>query len=106
MRGSRRGINTVDEEGNPISPVVVTTPGRMYLADILPRSPKVPFSLINRLLTKREITTVIDEVYRHCGQKETCIFADRMMSLGFGQAARAGFRSVRMIWSFRTRRLA
>ena len=82
--------NTVDAEGNPISPVVVTTPGRMYLAEILPRSPDVPFSLINRLLTKSEITQVIHEVYRHCGQKETCIFADRMMSMGFGQAAKAG----------------
>ncbi len=82
--------HTVDEDGNPISPVVVTTPGRMYLAEILPRSPKVPFSLINRILTKREITQVIDEVYRHCGQKETCIFADRMMAMGFSQAARAG----------------
>ena len=77
-------------KAKPITTVVVTTPGRMYLAEILPRSKDVPFSLINRLLTKREITQVIDEVYRHCGQKETCIFADRMMSLGFGHAARAG----------------
>ena len=46
--------------------------------------------LINRLLTKKEITNVIDAVYRHCGQKETVIFADRMMGLGFHYACRAG----------------
>ena len=36
--------------------------------------------LINRLLTKKEITNVIDQVYRHCGQKETVIFCDRLMA--------------------------
>ena len=67
-----------------------TTPGRMLLSEILPRNKMVPFSVINRVLTKKEITNVIDVVYRHCGQKETVIFADRMMELGFGHACRAG----------------
>ena len=42
------------------------------------------------MLTKKEISQVIDEVYRHCGQKETVIFADRMMNLGFTYACKAG----------------
>jgi DNA-directed RNA polymerase subunit beta' len=33
---------------------------------------------------------MIDAVYRHCGQKETVIFCDRIMALGFAQAFRAG----------------
>jgi len=33
---------------------------------------------------------VIDHVYRHCGQKDTVIFCDRLMTLGFGQACDAG----------------
>jgi DNA-directed RNA polymerase subunit beta' len=33
----------------------------------------VPFQLINQCLTKKEISNVIDCVYRHCGQKETVI---------------------------------
>ena len=70
--------------------VINTTPGRMLLSELLPKHPNVPFSLINRLLTKKEITTVIDSVYRHCGQKETVIFADRMMGMGFAQACKAG----------------
>ena len=81
---------TRDEDGNEVLQKVVTTPGRMILADLLPRHFKVPFSLVNRLLTKKEITNVIDAVYRHCGQKESVIFCDRMMSLGFYYACRAG----------------
>ena len=69
---------------------VRTTAGRMLLSQILPRHPRVDFAMINRLLTKREVSHVIDEVYRHCGQKETVLFADRIMKLGFGQACRAG----------------
>ncbi|MGH6885140.1 MAG: DNA-directed RNA polymerase subunit beta', partial [Geminicoccales bacterium] len=70
---------------------VETTPGRMLLFDILPKNPAVSFDrLLNQLLTKREITQVVDEVYRHCGQKETVVFADRLMTLGFSYAAKAG----------------
>ncbi len=70
--------------------VVDTTPGRMMLSQILPRHPQLPFDLINRVLTKREISDVIDALYRHCGQKETVLFCDRIMSLGFRHACNAG----------------
>jgi DNA-directed RNA polymerase subunit beta' len=82
--------HTVDENNNPITIRVETTAGRMLLSEVLPRHPKVPFSLINRLLTKKDIQNVIDIVYRHCGQKETVIFADRIMGLGYAHACRAG----------------
>ncbi|MEQ8441438.1 MAG: DNA-directed RNA polymerase subunit beta' [Alphaproteobacteria bacterium] len=81
---------TVDNEGNPKVERVLTTPGRMLLAQILPKHPHLPFSLINRLLTKKDIQNLIDVVYRHTGQKETVIFCDRLMGLGFGWACRAG----------------
>ncbi len=81
---------TVDSEGNPITLRIDTTPGRMILSEILPRHPNVPYSLVNKLLTKKEISEAIDDVYRHCGQKETVIFADRMMAIGFSNACRAG----------------
>ena len=80
----------MNAEGKKVRQMVVTTPGRMLMAQILPRNPNVPFSLINRTLTKKNVSDVIDAVYRHCGQKECVIFADRMMGLGFGQAAKAG----------------
>ncbi|HEV2549934.1 MAG TPA: DNA-directed RNA polymerase subunit beta' [Stellaceae bacterium] len=69
---------------------VVTTPGRMLLAEILPHHANIGFDLVNRLLTKKEISNVIDQVYRHCGQKETVIFCDRLMAIGFQQACKAG----------------
>ncbi|HTW34795.1 MAG TPA: DNA-directed RNA polymerase subunit beta', partial [Rhizomicrobium sp.] len=81
---------TVDAEGKPIIRRVESTPGRMMIAEILPRSPKIPFELVNRLLRKQEISQLIDEVYRHCGQKETVLFADALMSLGFREACKAG----------------
>ena len=80
----------VDDQGNPVTTRVETTAGRMLLSEILPRNKNIPFSMINRLLTKKDVTNVIDTVYRHCGQKETVIFADRMMGLGYRHACRAG----------------
>ncbi|MGH6887646.1 MAG: DNA-directed RNA polymerase subunit beta' [Rhizomicrobium sp.] len=81
---------TVDREGNPITRRVDSTPGRMMIAELLPRSTKIPFELANRLLRKQEISQLIDEVYRHCGQKETVLFCDAIMGLGFREACKAG----------------
>ncbi|WP_119677620.1 DNA-directed RNA polymerase subunit beta' [Indioceanicola profundi] len=82
--------HTVDDQGNPITVRVTTTPGRMLLSELLPRHPALKFETINRLLTKKDVQNVIDMVYRHCGQKETVIFADRLMKLGFTNAFKAG----------------
>jgi DNA-directed RNA polymerase subunit beta' len=81
---------TVDETGKPTTLIVESTPGRMIMSDLFPRHKNLPFSLINTVLTKKEITGVIDIIYRHCGQKETVIFCDRMMKLGFKYACVAG----------------
>ena len=82
--------NTVDADNKPITVVVDTTPGRMMMAQVLPRHPDVPFEVLNRVLTKKDVSNLIDVVYRHCGQKETVIFCDRMMALGFTNACKAG----------------
>jgi DNA-directed RNA polymerase subunit beta' len=83
-------FRTVDEKNKPVSHIYETTPGRMLLGDLLPRKPNISFDLLNRLLTKKDISHMIDVVYRHCGQKETVIFCDRIMGLGFAYACRAG----------------
>ncbi len=80
----------VDENGDRLTEIVETTPGRMILSELLPRHPNVPFSVLNQVLTKKEITNMIDTVYRHCGQKDTVIFCDRMMKLGFKYACISG----------------
>ncbi len=80
----------MDAEGKESWEVVETTPGRMMLGELLPKKPGVRFSLINQLLTKKAISGLIDAVYRNCGQKETVIFCDRIMGLGFYHAFKAG----------------
>lgn len=65
-----------------------TTVGRAILSDILPAG--LSFDLINQALKKRQISRLIDECYRHCGLKETVIFADQLMYTGFSYSTRAG----------------
>ncbi len=80
----------VDDEGNVKVGLVETTPGRIIVSETLPKHQHVPFSLVNRLLRKKEIGEIIDIIYRHCGQKETCLFVDKIMTLGFTNACKAG----------------
>ena len=80
----------LDADGKRVKRWFDTTPGRVVLGSVLPESTKVSFDIVNRLMTKREISSMIDTVYRHCGQKETVIFCDRIMALGFHHAFKAG----------------
>ncbi|MCV0382890.1 MAG: DNA-directed RNA polymerase subunit beta' [Erythrobacter sp.] len=83
-------VPQADENGNTQMKRFVTTPGRMLIGECLPKNHKVPYDVINRLLTKKEIGDVIDQVYRHTGQKDTVLFADAIMTLGFRNAFKAG----------------
>lgn len=83
-------ISYIDDNGEAKYGLVDTTPGRLMVAEILPQHKDVPFSLVNRLVKKKEIGEIIDIIYRHCGQKETVMFVDRLMSLGFQNACKAG----------------
>src|ERR671917_156660 len=83
-------VPQTDEQSKTYMKRFETTPGRMLLGETLPKSHKVPFETVNRLLTKKEIGDVIDTVYRHTGQKETVLFADAIMALGFRHAFQAG----------------
>ena len=67
-----------------------TTPGRVLISKELPKNENITFEIVNKLLTKKEISRMIDDVYRHCGQKETVIFCDHIMKLGFKHACNAG----------------
>ncbi len=81
-------FTTTDENGEKVVEVMDTTPGRMILAELLPKTVKP--TLVNQLLTKKAISGLIDAVYRNCGQKETVIFCDQIMALGFKHAFKAG----------------
>jgi len=68
--------------------VVTTTVGRALLSDILPKG--LSFDLVNRDMTKKAISGVINACYRNVGLKETVVFADQLMYTGFHYATRAG----------------
>ena len=83
-------FNTIDKEGNSIREKHTSTAGRFLLANILPKNHNIKFNLIDKLLTKRNVSEVIDTIFRYCGQKETVIFCDRIKTLGFKHAFKAG----------------
>ncbi len=80
----------VDENGQPYEKRrrVDTTVGRALLFEILP--PGLSFDWINQKLDKRGISRLINMSYRNVGLKETVIFADQLMYMGFYHATRAG----------------
>jgi DNA-directed RNA polymerase subunit beta' len=77
-----------DEEGPARREIVDTTTGRVLLSEIVPKG--VPFVLYNRELGKKELQTLIDEVYRVSGSKKTVLLADALRSAGYSQSTAAG----------------
>jgi len=65
-----------------------TTVGRALLSEIMP--PGLSFDLVNRLMNKKAISSLINACYRRVGLKETVVFADQLMYTGFSHATRAG----------------
>ena len=83
-------FETVDEKGNKLNQKYTSTAGRFLLASVLPKHHKIKFTIIDRLLAKKNVSEIIDTIFRFCGQKETVIFCDRIKSLGFKHAFKAG----------------
>ena len=73
---------------NEKTEIVETTLGRTLLYEILPEG--MPFSLINKTLDSKTITGLIDFSYRKSGLKETVIFADRLMYMGYEYSTKSG----------------
>ncbi|WP_375620058.1 MULTISPECIES: DNA-directed RNA polymerase subunit beta' [unclassified Bartonella] len=83
-------VKNMGKDGKEVSKLYDTTPGRLIIGELLPRNADISFDIVNQEMTKKNISKMIDHVYRHCGQKETVIFCDRIMQLGFSYACRAG----------------
>src|ERR1700684_4547048 len=66
---------------------VATATGRALLSEILPKG--LSFDLINQDMTKKVISACINACYRALGLKETVIFADQLMYMGFHYATRS-----------------
>jgi DNA-directed RNA polymerase subunit beta' len=67
---------------------IESTVGRVLLYDIVPK--RLPFESVNKVMDKKQLQNLIDLTYRLCGEKETVLLADRVRSMGYGNATRAG----------------
>jgi DNA-directed RNA polymerase subunit beta' len=83
-------MDVTDEDGETRreAKLVDTTIGRALLSGILP--PGLDFGLVNRTMSKKAISNVINACYRKLGLKKTVVFADRLMYTGFRLATTAG----------------
>ena len=78
------------DEGETVERVRLwpTTVGRALLSEIMP--PGLSFDLVNRPMDKKAVSSLINACYRRVGLKETVVFADQLMYMGFNYATRAG----------------
>jgi len=79
-----------DDSGNLVVNTnrVKTTVGRAIMSEVLPDG--MPFSQINCVMKKKNISSLINEGYRRVGLKETVILADQLMYTGYKYATLAG----------------
>ncbi|MBI4848881.1 MAG: DNA-directed RNA polymerase subunit beta' [Nitrospirae bacterium] len=68
--------------------VLETTTGRMILCEILPDG--VPFNMVNKEMTKKEVGKLVEYCYKRLGKKPTVIFLDNIEKLGFRYASVSG----------------
>ena len=84
----RDSVLSDDDEVSERTQLRDTTVGRALLSEIMP--PGLSFDLVNRLMNKKAISSLINACYRRVGLKETVVFADQLMYTGFNYATRAG----------------
>ena len=68
--------------------IVETTPGRMIIHSITPDF--VPVEMYNKVMKKKDISNLVDYVYKVGGLKVTAEFLDKLKDLGFKYAAKVG----------------
>jgi DNA-directed RNA polymerase subunit beta' len=65
-----------------------TTTGRVLLYELLPE--RLPFSLLNKVMNKKELRILVNESYRRLGIKATVILSDRLKDIGYKYATLSG----------------
>jgi DNA-directed RNA polymerase beta' subunit len=89
--GSQVPVWTMEHQENVVEAcgeLVETTVGRVLFYSIVPQ--ELPFSAVDRAMSKKALGEVIDRCYRVAGPKKTVLFADALMRLGFRMAAQSG----------------
>ncbi|MBA4348434.1 MAG: DNA-directed RNA polymerase subunit beta' [Thermodesulfovibrio sp.] len=67
---------------------IETTAGRVLFSDILPKD--IPFSMVNKELTKKELGKLIEYIHKASGKRETVVFLNKLEKLGFYYATISG----------------
>ncbi|MEN8264264.1 MAG: DNA-directed RNA polymerase subunit beta' [Nitrospirota bacterium] len=67
---------------------VDTTAGRIILGEALPEG--LSFSMINKVMTKKEVGKLVEFCYKRLGRKATVVFLDNIEKLGFSSATMSG----------------
>ena len=88
VRITEEGLGAEEGSASTKSSLVETTIGRILLWEIVPKG--LAFTLVNKPMVKKAISGIIDECYRHIGLKDTVIFADQLMYLGFKYSTSSG----------------
>ncbi|MFH1488623.1 MAG: DNA-directed RNA polymerase subunit beta' [Pseudomonadota bacterium] len=65
-----------------------TTTGRVLLYEIMPET--LSFSMINKVMNKKELRSLVNESYRREGIKSTVILSDRLKDIGYKFATVSG----------------
>lgn len=95
IRITDRPISQFNEEdkedkkkSESVSLIVETTVGRAILSELLPAD--LPYETVNKVMTKKSLSALINNCYRHSGPKSTVILADQLMYMGFQYATKSG----------------
>ncbi len=80
----------IDEDGNHTKEISLkdTVAGRLLIWNIMPKG--MSFDECNEEMTKKNISKLINSCYRKVGVKDSVMFADQLMYLGFAQATLSG----------------
>ena len=81
-------MNPIDSKSTENQELVETTAGRIIFWDIIPSG--IEFSMINKVMKSSDVSNLIHACVHQLGSKQTVIFADQFMYLGFKFAAKSG----------------
>lgn len=67
---------------------VETTTGRVLFSEIAPS--EITFEMINKDMTKKELSRIIEYAFKKAGKRKTVVFLDNLEKLGFHYATNSG----------------
>jgi DNA-directed RNA polymerase subunit beta' len=67
---------------------VETTTGRVLFSEIAPS--EITFEMINKDMTKKELSKIIEYAFKKAGKRKTVVFLDNLEKLGFHYATNSG----------------